>query len=55
MNNEHIEGGNIMAKHQRKIEAALAARQANAPTGPGFKKPGSRNRKKGYRSAPKQA
>lgn len=43
-----------MAKHKRKVEAALAARQAAAPTGPGYHKPGSRNKRKGWKSAPKQ-
>jgi hypothetical protein len=43
-----------MAKHKRKIDAALEARQNAAPTGPGYTKPGSRNRKKGWGSAPKR-
>lgn len=43
-----------MAKFKRKIDAALAARQAAwSPGQPGYHKPGSRNRKKGYRKAPK--
>lgn len=42
-----------MAKHQRKVQAALAARQAAAQTGPGFHKPGSLNKRKGYAKAPK--
>lgn len=42
-----------MAKHKRKIEAALAARQAAAPSERGFHLPGSRNRKKGYKRSPK--
>jgi hypothetical protein len=44
-----------MAKHQRKVQAALEARQASAPVGPGFTKPGSLNRKKGYSKAPKKS
>lgn len=43
-----------MGKHQRKVEAALAARQASAPGTSGFHKPGSRNRKKGYQKSPKR-
>lgn len=38
-----------MGKHQRKIEAALAARQAATPKLPGYHVPGSRNKRKtGY-------
>jgi len=38
-----------MSKHLDKIEKALRDRIASAPNGPGFKKPGSMNKKKtGY-------
>lgn len=36
-------------KNRMKIEAALRVRQEKMPKGPGFKKPGSMNKKKtGY-------
>jgi hypothetical protein len=39
-----------MGKHHDKIAKALAQRQAAAPNGAGYKKPGSMNKKKtGYR------
>jgi hypothetical protein len=39
-----------MSKHHDKIAKALAQRQAAAPNGSGYKKPGSMNKKKtGYR------
>jgi len=39
-----------MSKHLDKIEKALRDRIASAPNGPGFKKPGSMNKKQtGYR------
>ena len=35
--------------NKRKLEKALEIRQANMPKGPGYKKPGSMNKKKtGY-------
>jgi hypothetical protein len=38
-----------MSKHLDKIEKALRDRIVSAPNGPGFKKPGSMNKKKtGY-------
>lgn len=35
-----------MGKHHTRIAKALAKRQAAAPTGPGFRKPGSLNKRK---------
>jgi hypothetical protein len=36
-------------RNQAKIKKALEIRQANTPKGPGYKKPGSMNKKKtGY-------
>lgn len=38
-----------MGKHKDKIEKSLKIRQANTPNKPGFKMPGSMNKKKtGY-------
>ena len=38
-----------MSKHLNKVEKALKDRIASAPNGPGYKKPGSMNKKKtGY-------
>jgi hypothetical protein len=38
-----------VGKHKNKIEKALEARIKNTPNQPGFKTPGSRNKKKtGY-------
>jgi hypothetical protein len=40
-----------VGKHLDKIQAALLVRQAGTPQGPGFKKPGSMNKRKtGYMS-----
>lgn len=36
-------------KHAAKVLDALDKRQKNAPAGQGFRKPGSQNRKKGYK------
>ena len=44
-----LENWKNMSKHLDKIEKALRDRIASAPNGPGFKKPGSMNKKKtGY-------
>lgn len=43
-----------MAKHQRKVAAALAIRQRTTPKGAGFRTPGSQNRRKtGVAPAPR--
>ena len=46
---ERLEKRINMSKHLNKVQAALKDRIASAPNGPGYKKPGSMNKKKtGY-------